>query len=436
MALLHDMSDICTLSELDLFSVKLTQTQIERSTYHEISTINSITENGPLEFFISASSEEYLDLNNSYIHIQAKITKADGTNLDADTHVGFTNYPGATLFSQLDITLADTLVTHSSSTYPYRAMLECLLNYGEDALKTQFACGLFCKDTAGHMDVTNPAGHNEGYTERVSYTEESKIVDIIAPIHADMFFQEKMLINGVDIKMKFIRAKDEFCLMSANAADGHKVKIMAASIYVKKVAVDPGVRLAHAKALAHSTLKYPIDRTCLKTVSIPGGTRVCTQENLYLGQIPKFIVIGFVDNEAFSGSYGRNPFKFHHYHLEYIALHADGHTYPGKPLQPAYNNEQYGREYHQMMQATGRHLKDRGLAITRKDFGRGYTLYCFNLDADEGCGGHVSLIRSGNVRLETRFRVPLQRTVTMLCYAVFDSVIEISSRRQVLIDYH
>lgn len=434
MALIHNQSTECTLSELDLFTIPMTQTSIEKNTYHEISPLAAITDTSPIEFFITGSSEHYIDLNNSYLHIVAKITNADGTNLGVDAQVGFVNYPGVSLFNQVDVTLGDTLVSHASNTYAYRGILECLLNYGEDTLATQYNCGLFAKDTAGQMDITDPGGANAGLTRRAMHTALSQYVDIIAPIHADFFFQEKLLINGIDIKIKFIRAKDDFCLMATTPADTHKVKIMGASLYIKKVTVAPGIRLAHAKALTHTNLKYPIDRVCLKTVSIPNGSRECSQDNLFLGQIPKFLVICFVDNEAMSGSYTMNPFNFQHYNLEYLNVIADGQSYPGKPFQPTFNNGQYGREYYQLFQATGRQLKDRGSAITRRDFANGYTLFCFNLEPDEGCGNHVSLIRSGNIRVEARFRAALNRTINMMCYAVYDSVIEINNRRQVLLD--
>lgn len=436
MSLIHNQSEPCVKSELDLFIVPMTQTSIDKNTYHQISPLSALTDNSPIEFYITGSSDQYLDLNDTHIHIQAKITNADGTDLAADTEVGFINYPGCSLFSQVDVMLGDSLISHPSNTYPYRGIIECLLNYGPDTLASQFECGLFSKDTAGQMNVTNPAGANTGLGARSAYTALSRVVDIIAPIHSDLFFQEKLLINGMDIKLKFIRSKDEFSLMATTAGDAHKVKIISASLYIKKVEVAPGVRIAHAKALTQTNIKYPIDRVCLKTVSIPNGSRVCNQENLFLGQIPKFIVIGFVDHEGFTGSYTRNPFNFHHYDLEFLSIHTDGQSYPGRPLQPSFNNGQYGREYYQMIQATGRHLKDRGLAITRKDFGSGYTLFCFNLEPDGGCGSHVSLIRSGNLRLEGRFRNALDRTVNMICYAIYDSVIEISNRRQVLLDFY
>lgn len=435
MAFIHNQSEECVKTELDLFTVPYTQTSIEKSTFVEIPPMSALTDAGPIEFFISASGEDYLDLNDSYLYTRVRITNPDGTLLANAADVGFINYPGCSLFSQVDIMLGDRLITQSSNTYPYRALIECLLNYGEDTLATQFSTGLFCKDTAGKMDETSITGDNEGLAQRGEYTSESHIVELIAPVHADLFFQEKLLLNGVDMSLKFIRSKDDFVLMTPGNVQ-FAVKIMSASLFVKKITVAPTVRLAHSRALQHTNAKYAIDRVSLKTFSIPTGTRVCNQENLFIGQIPKFVVIAFVDNEAYTGSYARNPFNFGNYNTEFISLYADGQPHPARPFQPFFQRGQYVREYYQLIESTGRHLKDRSLAITRSDFGSGYTLFCFNLEPDGGGSGNVSLIKNGNVRLEVRFRNPLPRTVTLICYSVFDSVIEISNRRQVLLDHY
>ena len=67
------------------------------------------------------------------LYVKAKITANDGTNLVADAAVGPANLFLHSLFSQVDISLNGTLVTHSTNTYPYRAMFETLLSYGEDS---------------------------------------------------------------------------------------------------------------------------------------------------------------------------------------------------------------------------------------------------------------------------------------------------------------
>ncbi|XP_048039107.1 uncharacterized protein F54H12.2-like [Megalobrama amblycephala] len=410
MALLHRMSGECIKSELDLFTVPLTQTVIEK------------TGNG----------DDYVDLNNTLLYLRLKITKPNGEDLPADAKVGLINYPGATIFSQVDVSLGDRLISQS---YPYRCITESLINYSKDALESLFSAGLFYKDTAGHMDATDPGGRNQGLAKRAAYTAGSRVVELLAPIHSDIFFQEKLMLNNIDIKLRMIRAKDEFCLMRDGDV-AYKLNIMSASLFVKKVSVSPPVRLGHAQALLSTTAKYPIDRVCLKNFSIPAGSRVSNQENLFLGTLPKSIVLAMVDNDAFTGAYNKNPFAFKHYNLEFLAVYVDGQQFPAKPLQPNFESRSAVREFYQLAMASGRHLKNQALCFDRDDFLNGYTLYAFNLTPDEECGQHISLIKSGNIRLEARFRQPLPQTINLLIYAVFDSIIELSNRRQVLVDYY
>ncbi|XP_073712807.1 uncharacterized protein F54H12.2-like [Misgurnus anguillicaudatus] len=320
----------------------------------------AISDSAPLEFFIAGTGEDYLDLNNTMLFLRLKITRPNGADIADPAPVGLINYAGSTLFSQLDISL---------------------------------------DNTAGHMDVRDPVGRNRGLLKRSSFTHGSQAVELLVPIHADIFFQEKLLINGVDVKIRLIRGKDEFCLMRSDDV-AYKVKILSASLFVKKVSVSPAVRLGHAQALLSTTAKYPVDRVCLKTISLPAGSRVSNQENLFLGTLPKSIILGMVDNDAFSGSYDKNPFTFNHYDLEFLAIYADGKQIPSKPLQSDFESGSAVREYYQLVMSTGRHLKNHALAIDRDEFQAGYSLFAFNLTPDEECSQHLSLVKSGNIRLE------------------------------------
>lgn len=281
MALLHSQSAECVKTELDLFSLPFTQTSLEKSTFIEIPPISAITDTGPIEFYISGSSEDYIDLNDSYVYLRVKILNADGTNTANAASVGLSNYPTCSLFSQVDIMMGDRLITQSSNTYPYRGIIECLLNYSEDTLNTQFSTALFCKDTSRHMNDASITGRNAGLVKRGEYTENGRIVELIGPIHSDLWFQHKVLLNGLDMSLKFIRSKSEFALMSSEQNADFCVKIVTASLFIKKVSVAPAVRLAHSRALQNTTAKYAVDRVALKSFSIPAGTRVCNQDILH-----------------------------------------------------------------------------------------------------------------------------------------------------------
>jgi hypothetical protein len=53
------------------------------------------------------------------------------------------------------------------------------------------------------------------------------------------------------------------------------------------------------------------------------------QDNMFLGQLPKRLVVACVDSDALNGTIGKNPFDFN-----FVALNVDGRQIPTKPLQP------------------------------------------------------------------------------------------------------
>ncbi|XP_039597116.1 uncharacterized protein F54H12.2-like [Polypterus senegalus] len=374
-------------------------------------------------------------VRDSYVPLlRGKIVNADGTNIAAGAKVGFVNYPIASLFSQVDATLGDRLISQSSNCYPYRAVLKGLLNYSQETLHSQFATGLFYKDTLNKLEETDPDGENTSFKKRSTYTAGSRTVELLGQIHIDLFFQEKLILNGIDVKIKMVQNKDEFCLMSGDA-ECYKVIITSASLFVKKVKVSPAVKLGHAYALTSANAKYPVERVNIKVFSMPAGIRVCNQKNLFLGQLPKYVVIGIVDNEAFSGSSTRNPFNFKHNDVEFLALYMDSEQIPAKPFQPDFASGYSAREYYNLVLATGKHLKDQALSITHSEFSQGYTVFAFDLTPDQECGGRFSLVKTGNMSFELCFHVPLPWTVNLIVYAIFDNIIEINQRRNVLYDY-
>ena len=87
MAAIDQKSCLCVKSELDLFTVPPTQTSIEHGSIVKILPSAAITDDGPIEFDVEGSTEDYLDKTNTLIHVQAKITNGDGTVTANDAHV-------------------------------------------------------------------------------------------------------------------------------------------------------------------------------------------------------------------------------------------------------------------------------------------------------------------------------------------------------------
>lgn len=75
------------------------------------------------------------------------------------------------------------------------------------------------------------------------------------------------------------------------------------------------------------------------------------------------------------------------------------------------------------------------LSIDRREFNEGYVLFAFNLEPSEDADA-LSPVSNGNLRVEMSFRIPLPQTTTLIVYACYDSILEIDSKRQVLVDYY
>ena len=145
-------SNDCSSSRLDLLLLPPTQSSFQKGKSIGYHPITSLSDGGPIEFKVSGSEKEFLDLARSYLYLKVKTSKADGSNLDAASKAGFANYPSASLFNQVDFILGGKLISSATNTYVHCSILEVLLNYDKEAAESQLGCGLFCKDTAGHME--------------------------------------------------------------------------------------------------------------------------------------------------------------------------------------------------------------------------------------------------------------------------------------------
>ena len=123
--------------------------------------------------------------------------------------------------------------------------------------------------------------HNDGFQNRKQLTLDSKDVTMFGRPHLDLCFQNRLILNGVDIKMRFVCSKNIFCLMGQGL-----VKIKDIGLFVRKVKLNPSVQLGHINALERTPAKYPIRRVETKVFSIPKGNQTINQENMFLGQLP------------------------------------------------------------------------------------------------------------------------------------------------------
>lgn len=426
-------AEICLKSELDLFTSQPIQLAIEDSCFVEIHPVATLGDKSPIEFYVSWSGEYYLDLAYTILNLKVKILKKNGSNLEDTDHVAPVCYFLNTMFAECSISLNGKQIT-SQTNHAYRSYLESLLFYSKSAHDSLLGSAFFYKDSKSHHDVVAANSTNDGFNSRHSLCKLSQVMDLIGPLHFDFATQSKLLISGVNLKIKLEKHKSEFALLSAN--DHYKFVIQSASLFIRKVKVSPSIILAHEKTLESAVLKYPIRRVEVKTFALPSGLQSVSIPNAFIGQSPARLILGLVSNEAYNGKINKNPFKFNHYNLNYLCILKGGIMIPAKPLTPDFQTKLYARSYLSLFADLGRYHASQNLNINYSEYEGGYTLFAFDLTPDfEASSGHVSISKNENLSIDLKFATSLPETVTLIVYVEYRNTIEIDKSRSVYFDY-
>lgn len=436
MSLVDHNSLASSKSELSLFTVPPTQVAVDRGFWEEIQLTNSVTNEGPYEFRLPPDPN-MIHISKNYLYVVLRILKTDGTNIDplaaaGKPTVGPINLLGKTFFNNIRVFIGGKLIYDSNNLYPYRAFLETELNFGTDARQSHLQAAMFFKDTEGHMEDNN----NLGFLNRAGFFTNSSEVEMMAPIHCDLFMQEKYLLNNIDMRVELTRCKDSFALMSTDNNKAYKIDVRAIKWYVRKIDISKSIALGIESLLLKQPARYPIRRVHMTTIHVDAGRRSTPNTSLFSGQIPRRIIVGCVDSDAFHGAYNKNPFNFKHYSIISAKVMAGGQSYPSTPYQINISNGSYMRAYLGLFEALGMDGDNRGNQISRNGFIRGCMLLGFDLSPDSDDGNHWELIKEGTVSLHMEFADPIPPPgLEIIIYSEYDNLLTIDRNRMTTFDY-
>ena len=277
-----NQSSVAMLPEMELFVAPAIQKSVERSYEVQYRSISPLGVSPFIEFNITSSKDEYLLLHETYLYvkIQTEITKKvdreKAITIDDWNKVKPVNNLLHSMFKQVELEIGGKEVTMSNSNYAYRAYLENLLGFSDDSKKSHLTAALWYPDDSIQKFFTP-----DDTTSRLSNQ-----VDLYGRIHFDMTFQGKAILGGKDIKVKLITHDAAFYMRSDDSVSV-KCNILDASLYTHKMKGTPQLLTSHAKALALTPAKYPINRVDLRQVSIPAGSMDAMLDNIVAGQLPR-----------------------------------------------------------------------------------------------------------------------------------------------------
>ena len=198
------------------------------------------------------------------------------------------------------------------------------------------------------------------------------------------------------------------------------------------MSVHPAMILAHDKTLSESPAVYPFWSSNVKSFTISPGSQTFMIDNIYHGNVPSKIIIGFVTNDAYSGNIKLNPFNFVHENVNSLEITVDGIPVPHRPLKPNFANNDYLPSYLSLL--TSNYDIQNGIIITSKDYPNGYSLFLFDLQSYL----HTDIMSKpvkGHVRITLGFATPLTASINAIVYAKFPDIVTIDQARNVKIGY-
>jgi len=430
MALVDVNSTPSTKTELDLFSVPPTQIVVKRGFWHEVHPMNPVTNEGPYEFRIPADPN-FIQLNKNYVYMQLRIKKPTMTAGASVPDYAPINLIGKTFFRQVKCFLGGHLVYDSSDKYAYRAFLETELNYGSDAKNSHLQASLYYKENGANIDTKD----SESFKQRSHHFKDDAVVEITAPLHIDLFLQDRFLINHMEMRLELYKNLNKFILQCFEDVDLN-LEVLKMSLFLRKVEVLDSVGLAIHSVMKSVPSKYPIRRVTMRNLHVSNPARKTPQQTLFTGQLPRRIVFGCVEGDAYRGSPKKSPFIFKNFGISDVKITSGGQTFPMQPLHVDFAQNKYINAFNQLFEALDLARDNKGNSITRLDYKNTHCIFAFDLTPDEDDSGHWDIVKQGTTSIDIKFSEQLPNSgVEIIVYAEFDNLLMIDHDRNVFFDY-
>lgn len=429
------VSDNACHNGLNIFHVPPTDVSLNRSSVREILPLNSVYES-PYEFRVF-SDNQWLDLSKTYLYLQLQIEKRDGngwTPLNAaDTDVAPIQTLGQSFVRQLKVTVNGTEVYDSSTLYPYICYMKNELGLSPVVKNTWLAAAGYYPETM--MD--NAA--SPGFIGRNVLMGQSQIVEFVSRLDFDLANQNQFLLNNLDLLFTIYKQDDRFLIQTLKPNDGnaYRIKVHNIRLFIKTVDVQNSLNVAVLNTLEKTSAKYPLRKTEIRSCFLTVG-RTEFIHNLFSNVVPRRVIIGMVNNQAYTGDFEKNPFNFQPYDLREISVNAGGVNYPMVPYTMNWDGTappvQFVRAYVDMLDGC-EHSANITNGISLEQYMSGWTFFVVTLTSSLEDSEGFELVRNGTTTIALKFNRPIPAPgVSLVCLGEFDQLLSIDRNRVVITD--
>lgn len=447
---------------LDFFQPNITDSSVDGSHQEEYSPIGYNPENtsDPIKFHIRGT-EHWIDWSKSQLYLKGTIIGVVGNDpatakkaTEVAQDFALTNNFLHNVFSSHEVRVNNTPISSANDNYPYSAYIQSLFNHSLQSEYSLGALSIWHTDEPGKMnafsahkygtgnDAAKIATHgNLGAITRFKHITngDKPTVEGVIQLFSPLFQLDTNLSSFANIDITLNRnVQPAFKFMYKDETCPFQFRIDTIKLKIRKVklqaSIVEGIERMMDKESEPLTYKLLDSRVFTKTYA-GYGTEII-EDNLFHGIVPNRIVFGFVDNDAYTGKFVKNPFKFEHLFIQEVSVMLNGQHYPLPPLHMDFEKGQTAEAFYLMMDSLQSIKSAAPPIITHEMFKNGYTLFSFDMSADQhGAKNHYQISNQpANIRLHVRFKQgDAAKNVTLVIYYEVNSLLSINKTRQVTV---
>ena len=412
---------------LNIFKVPRTDISINDCRFSTFSPVGkSIT---PIQFDLPAM-QEFVDLTRSYFTIKLKLAMSDGNPIKTKDDLFLVNNLPHSMIKQFAVRLNGTLINPHTDTYPYKAMIETIVNYdredGETILRPQGwinALDLpkeWVKKASGDMDIkvsTWTANQKSGFnllkeeSSRYFNDTDNKLLELHLKIrpHVEPFWFPYVLKPGVQMQFEVHFHDPKFWTMVADD-NAKKLRFTESDIdmrfHLARLRLNSDIKndlILQTQNRAQKAV-YPVIGSEMRTFIWNSDNRLrFEEENIFNGKVPQRVILAIVDSESFNGTKNYYPFSFLKAKIKYIKQIIEGKEYPYETMELTQDDRYDYDGYYRFLQASGALIKSQPNMLREADWGedRNCNLFMWNnVGSGNADTGMMNPNKKGNVRIE------------------------------------
>lgn len=352
--------------------------------------VNAITNATTITFSLPPT-DDFIDLQESYMRVGVKIFKADGTTaLTADDQVCLADNVLGSLFKAITVRLNGTRITTSNVYQAYENYFVTRFGVSKVACQThlQRLQGLTSEEAGKKDDATG-----KGRVKRATWTALSKEANFVGPIPCDFFRScTKFLPPLQDLNIEFKLNDSDFVLTAA--AGDFTYRLTKIDLFTRHVPVAASTTMNILKYQATKPLLLNYTNMEIQAFSIAEKTRVEFIRGIFPHQKPSQIFMLLVETDRLNGVKTKDPFKFEHGSVEKVILRQNGSACMVEAIETDFTTEDAIESYKYVTEAFDVGLNGRDANLSYEQFIKGSTMWAWTLSPDMDANNGVGLLQT------------------------------------------